>query len=32
MSIWEKVKEGAIKGFSVEGFFADKFVQAKKQH
>jgi len=32
MSVWEKVKEGAIKGFSVEGFFADKFVQAKKQH
>ena len=32
MSVWEKVKAGEIKGFSVEGFFADKFVQAKKQH
>ena len=26
--IWEKVKAGEIKGFSVEGFFGDRFVQA----
>tara|TARA_R110001632_G_scaffold178017_3_gene297757 strand:- start:761 stop:1642 length:882 start_codon:yes stop_codon:yes gene_type:complete len=29
LSVWEKVKEGKIKGFSVEGFFSDKFIQAK---
>jgi len=28
-SVWEKVKAGEIKGFSVEGFFGDKFIQAK---
>lgn len=27
-SVWEKVKNGDIKGFSVEGFFSDRFVQA----
>ena len=26
---WAKVKAGEIKGFSVEGFFSDRFVQAK---
>ena len=31
LAVWNKVKAGEIKGFSVEGFFADKFVQAKKQ-
>lgn len=30
-SVWEKVKNGDLKGFSVEGFFQDKFIQAKKQ-
>jgi hypothetical protein len=25
---WEKVKSGEVKGFSIEGFFADKLVQA----
>lgn len=25
--VWEKVKNGEIKGFSIEGFFADKFIQ-----
>jgi hypothetical protein len=29
--VWNKVKSGEIKGFSVEGFFNDKFIQAKKQ-
>ena len=28
--VWNKVKNGEIKGFSVEGFFADKFIQAKR--
>jgi hypothetical protein len=32
LSVWNKVKEGEIKGFSVEGFFGDRFVQAKKQN
>jgi len=27
-SIWSKVKAGEIKGFSVEGFFGDRFIQA----
>lgn len=27
---WKMVKEGMIKGFSVEGFFQDKFIQASK--
>jgi len=31
MSVWEKVKNGDIKGFSIEGFFGDRYVQAKKQ-
>jgi len=31
MSVWEKVKNGEIKGFSIEGFFGDRYVQAKKQ-
>lgn len=28
--IWQMVKKGEIKGFSVEGFFSDKFIQAKQ--
>lgn len=32
LSVWNKVKEGEIKGFSIEGFFGDRFVQAKKQN
>tara|TARA_R110000772_G_scaffold154893_1_gene265935 strand:- start:913 stop:1539 length:627 start_codon:yes stop_codon:yes gene_type:complete len=28
---WSKIKAGDIKGFSVEGFFTDRFVQAKAQ-
>jgi len=28
---WEQVKKGYLKGFSVEGFFQDKFIQASKQ-
>ena len=28
--IWKMVKEGDLKGFSVEGFFQDKFIQASK--
>jgi hypothetical protein len=31
LSVWNKVKEGEIKGFSIEGFFSDRFVQAKAQ-
>ena len=31
LSVWEKVKAGDIKGFSIEGFFSDRFVQAKAQ-
>lgn len=27
---WQMVKDGLIKGFSVEGFFQDKFIQASK--
>ena len=27
--VWQKVKNGEIKGFSIEGFFGDRFVQAK---
>jgi len=30
--VWQKVKNGEIKGFSVEGFFADKFIQAKQEN
>jgi len=30
MDAWQKVKEGQVKGFSVEGFFNDRFVQASK--
>tara|TARA_R110002167_G_scaffold2151_7_gene10716 strand:+ start:832 stop:1494 length:663 start_codon:yes stop_codon:yes gene_type:complete len=30
LSVWQKVKDGEIKGFSVEGFFNDRFVQAAK--
>ena len=26
--IWQKVKEGVLKGFSIEGFFADRLVQS----
>ena len=32
LSVWNRVKEGEIKGFSIEGFFGDRFVQAKKQN
>ena len=28
---WSKVKSGDLKGFSVEGFFQDKFIQASKK-
>lgn len=28
--VWNMVKQGKLKGFSIEGFFADRFVQAKK--
>mgnify|MGYP005644588399 FL=1 len=28
--IWKMVKAGDLKGFSVEGFFQDKFIQASK--
>lgn len=28
--VWKMVKEGVIKGFSIEGFFSDKFIQASK--
>lgn len=28
--VWLKAKKGEIKGFSVEGFFSDRFVQASK--
>lgn len=31
LSVWNKVKEGEVKGFSIEGFFSDRFVQAKAQ-
>jgi len=30
--VWDKVKSGEIKGFSVEGFFGDRFVQAKQNN
>ena len=31
--VWEEhVKTGKVKGFSVEGFFADKLINASKQH
>ena len=30
LSTWNKIKEGNIKGFSIEGFFQDKFIQASK--
>jgi len=30
MSVWKRIKAGEIKGFSVEGFFSDKFIQAKE--
>lgn len=28
--IWELVKDKTVKGFSIEGFFSDKLIQAKK--
>ena len=28
--VWDMVKSGDLKGFSVEGFFQDKFIQASK--
>ena len=30
LSTWNKIKAGDIKGFSVEGFFKDKYIQASK--
>ena len=27
---WEMVKQKELRGFSIEGFFADKLIQAKK--
>lgn len=30
MSAWKMIKDRKIKGFSVEGFFSDKFIQAKQ--
>jgi hypothetical protein len=30
--VWQMVKDKKIKGFSIEGFFSDKFIQAKKQN
>jgi len=31
LSIWQKVKDKEINGFSIEGFFSDRFVQAQAQ-
>jgi len=30
--VWELVKQKQVKGFSIEGFFSDKLVQAKKEN
>jgi hypothetical protein len=29
--IWKKVKSGEVKGFSIEGYFADKYEMSLKQ-
>ncbi len=31
MEVWQKVKNKEINGFSIEGFFSDRFVQAQAQ-
>lgn len=31
MEVWQKVKNREINGFSIEGFFSDRFVQAQAQ-
>lgn len=30
--VWKKIKNGEIKGFSVEGYFGDRFIQAKRNN
>lgn len=30
--VWDLVKQQKLKGFSIEGFFSDKLIQAKKQN
>ena len=32
MDTWNMVKQKELKGFSIEGFFADKLIQAKKEN
>jgi hypothetical protein len=29
--VWKDVKEGKVKGFSIEGYFADKLEMAKEE-
>ena len=28
--VWKMIKDGTLTGFSIEGYFADKLIQAKK--
>ena len=30
-AIWQKVKDGEVKGFSIEGFFADKLEMQQEE-
>jgi phage head maturation protease len=30
--IWKRVKAGEVKGFSIEGYFADKYEMSLKQN
>ena len=30
--VWNDVKEGKVKGFSIEGYFADKFEMSSEEH
>jgi hypothetical protein len=31
-AVWEDVKSGKVKGFSIEGYFADKMQMKKEQN